>query len=465
MDHMRPPSVINPAATGPAETDPAEAPEPVSFGCRLRVLTLAVVGPLVTGYAAVAALLALVAAAAPQAHFSTLGVLRAAAPGWLAAHQVPVNIQGLELGALPLVPTILLLVAVGRAAAGAAQRLGLTEPWQATQVVVTIAVGHGVLGVGAALSSSDGAASADPLTALCYPALLSALAATAGLARGCGLIDAALAYTDDVAARGIATGLFAVAALLTAGAGLLLLGLVTSLGTTRELFGLYAPGLGNGLGMLLLSAGYLPNGVLAATAFFAGPGFELGGVAVAPLEFSGGPVPGLPLLAALPETQAAWWPLLFALPLGVGVLVGRKLRDVAEAPAARLRAVAVAAGTVGLVFVLLAGSAGGRVGSGLWDPLDLRAALLSVTLVGWVFVPGALVAWLTGPRPEPEGPAGLISPEDTEEAEPDADRGDGADNSTKDSIEDTAESPVDESPEPEPDLVTGDTDPPPTLNP
>src|SRR5436309_136169 len=74
----------------------------VSLACRVRVLAMVALGPLITGYAAVAAVFALVTAVASRAHFSTTGVLTAAMPGWLAAHQVPVKIEGHELGALPL---------------------------------------------------------------------------------------------------------------------------------------------------------------------------------------------------------------------------------------------------------------------------------------------------------------------------------------------------------------------------
>jgi hypothetical protein len=148
--------------------------------------------------------------------------------------------------------------------------------------------------------------------------------------------------------------------------------------------------------------------MVAATSFIAGPGFSLGTVMVSPLEFTGGPTPGVPLLAALPEQQAAWWPLLFVLPLAVGVVVGRRLRDVDEDPVARLRAVAVATGVVAVCFVVLAGSAGGRLGRGTFDPVSMRAAALSLVLVLWTAIPGALTAWFGGPRPAAAPMPGLI---------------------------------------------------------
>jgi hypothetical protein len=60
----------------------------LSRAARVRVLLAAALGPLVTGYAAVATVLALVALTAERTVFSATGVLLAAGPGWLAALQV-----------------------------------------------------------------------------------------------------------------------------------------------------------------------------------------------------------------------------------------------------------------------------------------------------------------------------------------------------------------------------------------
>ncbi|MER6895510.1 hypothetical protein ABT261_17555, partial [Amycolatopsis sp. NPDC000740] len=84
---------------------------------RLRVLLVAALGPLVTGYAAVATLLALVTLTAQHAIFSAGGVLLSAGPGWLAAYQVELGIGGHPLGMLPLLPTVGVVLLVARAAA------------------------------------------------------------------------------------------------------------------------------------------------------------------------------------------------------------------------------------------------------------------------------------------------------------------------------------------------------------
>jgi hypothetical protein len=216
------------------------------------------------------------------------------------------------------------------------------------------------------------------------------------------------------------------------------------------LFARNASGPGSGLGLLLLCAGYVPNAVIAATSFVAGPGFALGEISLTPLTFRGGPVPGLPLLAALPERTAVWWPVLLVLPVGVGVLVGRRLRYAAEEPRDRLRAVVVATAVVALSLVVLAGSAGGPAGGGRFDPVDLRAASLSVALVAWVGVTGAAVAWFGGPRPQPDGPAGLIDDED----EP---FGDAADDDEDDELDDDGDADA-ETPDDAEEPAAGDED-------
>jgi Family of unknown function (DUF6350) len=386
----------------------------ISAFARVRALTLLAVGPLATGYVAIATLLAIIAGMADNAQFTTAGVLVAALPGWLAAYQVPIDIFGLELGVLPLLPTIALAVITAKAAARAAERLDLRRPGQAGLVVGTVTLSHALAGVMVAGFSADSVVSADPLAALYYPGLVAALAGTVGIARRCRLLEALARRADVVAVEGLRVGLVALVLLLTAGGAVVTFGLLTSITIARDLFPM---GLGNAAGMLLLSIGYLPNAMIAATAFIAGPGFSLSTVSVAPLEFNGGRLPGVPLLAALPEHQAAWWPALFLLPLAIGIVVGRRLRHVDEDPVARLRGVAVATGVVAACFVVLAGTAGGRLGRGLFDPVSMSSVALSVALVLWMAVPGAIVAWFGGPRASREPLPGLIEPEEEDEVE------------------------------------------------
>ncbi|WP_156757837.1 cell division protein PerM [Actinokineospora pegani] len=412
----------------------------------VRVLAVAALAPLLTGYAAVAAVLAVVTASAAGAGFSTSGVLAAAVPGWLAAHQVPLVIEGRELGALPLLPTALAALLVWRTAAAAAERLGVDGPRTAGWIVGVIAGAHAGLGLALALLSSSSPAQVDPLAGLYYPALVSGAAAVVGVLPRSGLLDLARESVDPLARSGLRAGLIAVAALLAVGAGLVVVALLGSFGTVRYLFGLQDTG--GGLGMLLLSLGYLPNAVVAATGFTAGPGFSMGEVVVSALDFHGGPIPGLPLLGALPEDGATWWLALCVLPALVGVFIGWSLRAVAVAPTTRLRAVAVAAVVVAMAFAVLGGAAGGSLGGGPFHPLDLRAAWLSLALVCWVGIPGAVMAWTAGPRAVPAvvtvAEPALDTEDEPDEVEDSEDSNTSEDDAARADDEDTEDSTTDD---------------------
>ncbi|MEU4742744.1 DUF6350 family protein [Actinosynnema sp. NPDC023658] len=387
-------------------TDSVRPPE-FSRAERVRVLTMTAAGSVVVGYAGVAALLALISSTAAHAAFSTTGVLTAAAPGWLVAHHVPLRFDGGQLGLLPLLPTALVMLLVYRAAASAADRLGLFEPLQARSVVFSIAGAHAAVGsVIALLMGDEGPVRATPAVAFFGCAAVSGLAAVAGVAQRCGLVEVVFERIDPVARRALRAGAMALFALAAAGALVLALGLAFSWSTTSALFDQGGGTIGTGLGIWLLCLAYLPNAVVGALSYVVGSGFSIGAVVVGPLEFTGGPVPAVPLLAALPEEQAGYLPLVLVLPGVIGVLVGFSLRDAAGTPRPRARAVLVAAVTAGVGALVLAAVAGGALGGGAFNPVTIPAGLLAVLTFGWVAVPGAVVAWFAGPRPprvvEPE---------------------------------------------------------------
>ncbi|MET1073090.1 MAG: DUF6350 family protein, partial [Umezawaea sp.] len=389
--------VLQPSTHGGTDVRPPE----FSRSERARVLVMTAAGSVVIGYAAVAALLALIAATATHAAFSTTGVLTAAAPGWLVAHHVPLRFEGsAQLGVLPLLPTALLMLLAGRAAAGAADRLGLYEPLQARGVVFCIAGAHAITGGTIALLMGDGPVRATPAVAFFGCAAVSGVAATIGVAQRCGLLEVVIDRIDPVARRGMRAGLLALFVLAGLGALLVALGLAFSWATTSSLFAGASPTFGVGLGMWLLCLGYLPNAVIGAMSYIVGAGFSIGDVSMTPTRFSGGPVPAVPLLAALPEKQMAFLPALLLLPLLLGGLVGWYCRKISDRPSTRLRAVLVAAVTVAVVALVLAATAGGALGAGVFNPVTVPAGLLVVLVLGWIVLPGSFVAWFAGARPK-----------------------------------------------------------------
>jgi hypothetical protein len=383
---------------------------------RMRVLVAAAAGSVVVGYAAVAAVLALVSAAATYADFSTAGVLSAAAPAWLAAHHVPLRFDAGQLGVLPLLPTALLMLLVGRTAAGTADRLGLYEPLQARGVVLSIASAHAIVGGTIALLMGEGVVRATPAVAFFGCAAVSGLAATIGVARRCGLVEVVFDKLDPVALHGLRSGFMALFALVSVGALAVAAGLAASWPTTSALFSQAGPSVGVCLGVFLLCLGYLPNAIIAGFSYVVGAGFSLGGVEVSPMRFVPGPVPSVPLLAAMPEEAFALSPAVLVGAALIGAFVGWTCRKVSDRPTSRVRAVLVAAITAAVGSLVLAATAGGRLASGAFDPVTVPAGLLALMVALWVLVPGALVAWLAGARTKAVAVA-----DDAEFVEPDYD--------------------------------------------
>lgn len=382
-----------------------------------RVLLAAAALPVLVGYVGVAAVLAAVAAAADLSYFSGTGAVIAAAPGWLAAYQVPVSIQSQELGVLPLTATLAVCVLVGKVAQRAAARLEHTHPSHSLVVIGVIACAHGLAGLAIAITIPPGSVEVDSLAAAVVPALLAGLSATLGVARGCGLYTYVRGYIGDAAAAGIRAGILGLVGLLAAGGLVLTIAAAISAVRMAEMFASHVPDVGSGFGMLMLSIGYLPNAVLATLAFIVGPGFSLGSVSVNPFGMSGGALPPVPLFAAMPEGHVDWWAAFFVLPAAVGVLVGLMLRRSSAQPLVRLRSVGVVGVCAGFGCLVLVSAAGGRLGEGQFEAVIVPAGAVSLSAVGWLVAPAAIVVWFGGPRPDRSGESAAADPVDDHEAE------------------------------------------------
>jgi hypothetical protein len=375
----------------------------LSRAARVRVLLAAALGPLVTGYAAVVTVLILVTLTAGRTAFSGGGVLLAAGPGWLAAHQVQLGIGGHPLGVLPLLPTLGAVALAARTASGAAQRLGCRSPREALPVFLTITGAHALFGLVIALCARGSPVTVNPLLAFAMPGLLAALASAVGVFRGCGLPDVVAERLDPPALRGVRAGAAGLAVLVACGAAVFTIATAWSWSTVADM---YEPAFGSSFGLFLLSVLYLPNAVTAALSFVTGPGFSVGDLNVGMFGYRGGAVPGIPLLGGLPGHHSAWWPALLVLPAATGVLVGWTLRKVDADPAQRIRTVAVAGVVVALGCVVLGTLAGGRLGDGPFDPVSVPVGVASVVAFCWIVIPGSFVAFFAGehepPAPPPE---------------------------------------------------------------
>jgi hypothetical protein len=274
---------------------------------------------------------------------------------------------GLVLGSGPLVLAPLLLtlvVAWGLSSAGRAvvRAYDVGDGRTAVPVLAAVTGTHTLLTVLLGLAVDTPAAGVDLLRCAVGGAVLALLAGGWGTVRESGLLDAALDRLPEPVRpllRAVLAGLLAALAL-----GFVMVAIALASDTeghaalTRALGGAGA----GAVGLIALGALLLPNAAAAAIGLAAGPGFVVGsGTLVSVHGVTLGAVPALPLLAALPDTQAV--PLLAFASQVVPALAGL-----------------VAGGTVGRRL----GQAGGPVVAGFWGVL--AGALLGAAcgLLAWV---------------------------------------------------------------------------------
>ncbi|MEO7194545.1 MAG: DUF6350 family protein [Pseudonocardiaceae bacterium] len=362
--------------------------------------------PAAVSYFAVAAALAMITAAG-GADSSATGVARVGAVGWLAAHHVPLTIDGAPLSVLPLLPTLLLGALVARGAARVAARTGIHQPADAGWVAGVIAGTHGVLGVVLTLAATPATVTADPGQAAVGCALVAGAAAGLGLARPCGLLPAALRQAPGWVRPGLMAGLWGLAVLLSAGFATVLIALVISAPEVAQASGTDA---GSIFGLTVLSVGYLPNAVIAALSWLAGPGLSIGALSISPLAVHPGPVPAVPLLAALPQGPVQpWWLVVLVVPLLVGVAVGRRCAAAEPALPRRLRVLGVAAAVVSLGSAVLGALAGGRLGAAAFDPVEVPFGTLAVAVLAATLLGGCAALLLPSPAAATEPSASDVS--------------------------------------------------------
>lgn len=139
--------------------------------------------------------------------------------------------------------------------------------------------------------------------------------------------------------------------------------------------------------LILLQIAYLPNVVIAAVAYLAGPGFAVGtGTHFSVFTTTTEPLPAIPVLGALPAPgDGPGWVMLLVL-VGIGLLVGglRAWRTGDRSPVAI--AVEIAVGLPGLFGLLaLAGVlAGGSLGPGRMAEVGVDAPIVALAATGLI---------------------------------------------------------------------------------
>jgi hypothetical protein len=400
------------------ESDPGPAGSGVDGLDRLRLLLAGAMGTVLLSYTLLVPAAAVVIFAAGGV-VSVDGAFAAAIPLWLAAHQIPLVLEGQPLSVLPLLPTAGVAVVIAVGARWSVRRLGGRPRHDAGAVIVAVAGAHAAAAVlGSALLPRAAEVAVAPWSAMVGGGVVSGVAAAAGVLRACGLpadMAAGLPGWLRPALRATAVALTGLAFI---GSAVLLAGLALQADVVASAYSRLAPGFGAAVGVTLLSVAYLPNAVLGGLSWALGPGFGVGAATASPFVASAAEMSSFPLLAAFPSGLPPVWALMvFVLPIGVGLLAGtacRRAAPVRHRFSAALATTVLTAAVIGLLAVL----SGGRLATGPFDPVRLPVELLVPAVLLWVGVPIMLLAVL---RAEPAAPSAVDGAGEEDRSHPEVD--------------------------------------------
>jgi Family of unknown function (DUF6350) len=240
---------------------------------------------------------------------------------WLLAQGGELELESGPLVLAPLLLTMALAWALSRAGRGVVRVHDLTGTRAVALAVGVLAGTHLVIGLllGVVLDATIGGIGL--LRTAVGVAVLALLSVGWGVARESGLLDTALDRLPGVTRpvlRGVLAGLLAAMALC---AGVVAVALVSDARGYATLSNSLGGAGAGAVGLLGLAVLLLPNAAAAVLGLAAGPGFLVGaGTLVSVHGVTLGAVPGLPLLAALPDTQAV--PLIAFVSQAVPALAG-----------------------------------------------------------------------------------------------------------------------------------------------
>jgi hypothetical protein len=288
---------------------------------------------------------------------------------WLLAQGAELGLPSGPLRIAPLLLTAALAWGLSRAAGSVVALRELDEPAEVGRVVAVVAGVHTAVTAVLALAVSTPGATVGLLRPVLGGLVLALLAGGLGALRDSGLMAEVV---DRFPGPGGALVRAAVAGTLVLGAcctAVIAVALADDVAGAGRLISDLDGASAGAAGLIGLSLLLLPNATAAVMGLAAGPGFLVGaGTSVSVGGVTLGSVPALPLMAALPDTQAV--PLLAfvsqALPvltgLVTGLLLGRRLGD-ADGGALTAALWGVVAGIgVGVLSALWVLVAGGRLG-------------------------------------------------------------------------------------------------------
>ncbi|WP_283138600.1 cell division protein PerM [Rhizohabitans arisaemae] len=357
--------------------------------------------------------------AAPRGSFGSglPDVFRAAAQIWLVAHHAGFSIDGGWVGLLPLGLIVLPGFLLYRAAVWMARDADLTvrRPIRRADIAdprhrlaqltlvgqggVSLAAPYALLAGLLTLIAQNDVTDPSAVQALLAHLLLGFAAGAAATARTLGPWRSMSRLLPERARSLVLGAGAALLILLAAGALLTLIALVVNFGNVVELTEVLAPGVVGGTLLVLLQLLFLPNAVIWAMSYAAGPGFAVGtGTLVAPTGVQLGDVPALPVLGALPGPGAGSALLLtvLAVPFVAGAVGGLVMMRTTPTP--NLEAAPLWGFGCGLVTGvtggLLAGLSGGSLGGGRLAAVGPSAWEVGLSLILEVGVAAGISAGL-----------------------------------------------------------------------
>lgn len=374
----------------------------------------------------------LIAAALTLAVWATAGPttdsysasLHVAGQLWLAAHHVLLQTPDGPFGLSPLGFTILPALSLLLAGRHAALRHG-AGAW----TLAAVAVCYPLAALAIAWSAASGDLHADLGAAAGYPCLIACCA------YGAGLLCVRTPTLERWAVTAVRAASAALAVLVCGAALLAALAVGLRFADIARQGSAIGQGTAGGFGLVLIDLALVPNLVVWALGYAAGPGFAVGeGSSVSPRGSVHGALPGLPLLQAVPHAGpgSPWLCLVLAIPVAAGVvcllIVGRSLRNAADRAAA-LGAALPAVGAVAAAGSLLSGGPVAAGSMSVVGPVPWQVGLAVLIELGFVSVAGFGVwyaidrardraldraaraggeQWL--PRPHDDGSGDLVGP-------------------------------------------------------
>lgn len=336
-------------------------------------------------------------------HGSTTDALRIGVDAWLIGHGSHTVAGGTPIGMLPLgLVAVLVLIGfrcgarAGRRTSAVSDRLLGTSAGLAVTCYLVIAL---LLGV---LNSRDGADVSLP-SLLLGSVAVGVLGLGSGLAWSTGRAQAWLERVPRFVVLSVEGALSAALVMLAAGAVTVAIALLWSFNDASMLMSSMRLGVGDAITLILLLALFAPNAAVMAATFLIGPGFAVGtGTTVSPADVTLGPLPNVPLLAALPQAALPTWAAasMMALPVLIAGFAAARAQSryrVLAWDSAALRGFAVGLGA-GVVLTLAAALSGGAMGTGRLSDVGPSAAEVFVVAVAGMSIGGlvgglATTAW------------------------------------------------------------------------